>query len=622
MNTAPVHPVVGRRGDYETVPGELRQRRQWVLWRYEEREGKLTKVPYRAGDPDRRASSTDPATWSPFEQAVGAASRADGIGFVFSIEDPYVGVDLDQDFPEPEWVIGRLNSYTEHSVSGTGLHVIAKGSLAHITHKNRRGDFEVYETGRFFVVTGAHVEGTPTTIEARQSELQEVVSRYLPTESAPELVRTKSGVSVSDGELVDKMLRANNGAKARRLWNGAWQGEYRSQSEADLALCNLLAFWTGRDPERIDALFRQSGLMREKWQREDYRTDTIAAAISTAREVYQPERTQGHMAKPNKSDARVPDGVTAQDTVALSATTPSSNTLEASPFVDWSTFWDLDQSGPDWTFPDVLARGRGHAIYTSSKGMKSLLLLYMAAELATGSQPIVCIYLDYEMSTEDLMERLDDMGYGPGSDLSRLKYALLPTLPPLDTRAGGGALMTMVDGVQAEWPGHHLVVIIDTISRAVAGEENSADTVRAFYAHTGIELKRRGVTWCRLDHGGKDPTRGQRGSSGKGDDVDVVWRLGRTQNGVCLIRDVARMHWIPERVTFRRTEDPLAFRRLADDWPDATRATAEELDHLAVPLDASARTAQAALRGAGKGVRKQVILAALRWRRERDRGQS
>lgn len=175
--------------------------------------------------------------------------------------------------------------------------------------------------------------------------------------------------------------------------------------------------------------------------------------------------------------------------------------------------------------------------------------------------------------------------------------------------------------MQAEWPDHHLVVVIDTISRAVHGEENSADTWRGFYNCTGIELKRRGVTWVRLDHAGKDPTRDQRGSSSKGDDVDVVWKLTRTENGVTLYRDLARMAWVPEKVVFRVDDEPLTYTRLADDWPAGTGETANILNRLKVPLDATARTAQKALRSVNEGRRTAVITAALRWRRESQMGE-
>lgn len=303
-------------------------------------------------------------------------------------------------------------------------------------------------------------------------------------------------------------------------------------------------------------------------------------------------------------------------TAALEQSPATTSSAEGA-FLDWATFWHREHDAAEWLYPDVLARGRGHAIYAQHKQGKSLLALWMAAELATGPEPVVVLYLDFEMTQDDVRDRLEDMGHGPGSDLSRLKYALLPTLPPLDTAEGGAALAAMVDGVQSDFPDHHLVVIIDTIGRAVTGEENSADTIRAFYAHSGIQLKRRRVTWARLDHAGKDAAQGQRGSSGKGDDVDVVWKLARTQNGISLSRDAARMPWVPERVTLGLFETPLRYVRLAEDWPAGTAETADALDRLGLPLDLSVRAAKTALREAGSGRATGVVGAALRWRRER-----
>lgn len=285
-------------------------------------------------------------------------------------------------------------------------------------------------------------------------------------------------------------------------------------------------------------------------------------------------------------------------------------------FIDWPAFWTRDDHAAEWVYPDVLARARGHAFYAKQKSKKSLLMLWLAAQLSTGTEPIVVVYLDYEMTEADIRDRLEDMGYGPASDLSRLRYALLPTLPPLDTPNGGDALMVLLDAVQAEHPEHHLVVVIDTIGRAVAGDEDPADTWRAFYRHTGIELKRRGITWARLDHGGKDLGRGQRGSSAKGDDVDVVWKLTPTQDGIRLDCDAARMGWVPQKVSFRLSDEPLVFKRQAGDWPVGTAATADLLSQLRVPLEATTKQAQAALREADLGRRREIVAAALRWRRE------
>jgi KaiC/GvpD/RAD55 family RecA-like ATPase len=318
--------------------------------------------------------------------------------------------------------------------------------------------------------------------------------------------------------------------------------------------------------------------------------------------------------------ARVSGGERSATTLA---TPPSAQAQPLSPteaqdfFLDWSTFWDHECNEAEWLYPDVLARGRGHSIYAVHKAGKSLLMLHIAAKLATGSEPVAVVYLDYEMTEADVRDRLEDMGYGPDSDFSRLRYALLPSLPPLDAAAGAEALMEVIDTVKSEWPDHHVAVVIDTISRAVHGKENDADTFRDFYNHTGIQLKRRGVTWARLDHGGKDAERGQRGSSGKGDDVDVVWKLSRTQNGVHLHREVARMPWVPSNVTFGAFDEPLRHVRLTDDWPEGTDDVARVLDGLGVPLHTSTRAASRALKDAKAGRRRQLVVAAVRWRVQR-----
>ncbi|HVM55444.1 MAG TPA: AAA family ATPase [Acidimicrobiales bacterium] len=284
-------------------------------------------------------------------------------------------------------------------------------------------------------------------------------------------------------------------------------------------------------------------------------------------------------------------------------------------FVDWPAFWERDRAEAEWIVPDVLARGRGHSIYAARKEGKSLLTLALVAASVSESTDVIGIYLDYEMGEDDLHERLSEMGYGPESDLSRLQYALLPALPPLDTKAGAEVLMSTIDAVQDRHPGCHPVVIIDTTSRAVSGDENSADTIRAFYRHTGLALKQRGATWARLDHAGKDADKGQRGSSAKGDDVDVVWRLRRTEDGVKLTRELSRMNWVPAEVTFHQSEMPLRFVRTSGGWPAGTAEVARLLDELEVAVEASTRAAFRTLSEAGEGRRAEIVRAAMKYRK-------
>lgn len=272
------------------IPAELRALDQWVVWKAEERDGKTTKLPYRA-DGSGLASSTDTGTWATFEAALAArqALALDGVGFVFSEDDPYAGVDLDQGLSEADRAAIQLalNSYAEISPSGNGVHVIVRASLS--GHgRNRKGPFEVYDRGRYFTVTGDRVRGMPATIEERQAELEAVLEQYLPKLPAyTQATHASQPVDLDDRDLLERAFAASNGAKFRRLWEGDSTG-YESQSEADQALANMLAFWTGRDPYRIDRLFRASRLYRPKWERGDYRDATISRAIAATNDVYEP----------------------------------------------------------------------------------------------------------------------------------------------------------------------------------------------------------------------------------------------------------------------------------------------------------------------------------------------
>jgi primase-polymerase (primpol)-like protein len=292
----------------ESIPRPLLEYNQWICWREARRDGKQTKIPIEPATGEY-ASTTDPETWSSFRTAREWAEteNENGLGFVFTTDDSIVGVDLD-DCRDPEtgapeeWaksVIERLESYTEVSPSGTGYHVLVSGSLP--DGRNRKGDLEVYEATRFFTVTGAHVDGTPTTVQERADELQAVYADYLaPDEGSNDDIESTAGQvthSLADDELLEKAKNAKNGEKFGRLWRGSTAG-YESHSEADMALCSLLAFWTGGDERQVDQLFRDSGLMREKWDEvhyadgSTYGEKTIERAVAGTTEFYEPSGTQ------------------------------------------------------------------------------------------------------------------------------------------------------------------------------------------------------------------------------------------------------------------------------------------------------------------------------------------
>ena len=292
--------------------------------------------------------------------------------------------------------------------------------------------------------------------------------------------------------------------------------------------------------------------------------------------------------------------------------------------IDWHEFWDAELDEQEWLLEPLFALRRSHALYAGAKTGKSYLVLAACAALATGrpfllkpkGEPISVLYVDMEMTLEDLRDRLAEFGYGPDDDLSNLHYALLPSLPPLDTEAGGQALLAAALAVGAKF------VIIDTTSRVIQGDENDADTMRAFYRHTGLLLKQHGIGWKRLDHSGKDASKGQRGSSAKNDDVDVVIRLERTEKGQRITATHRRMSWFPEvtEILVSDSDGTMTFTlpvsATGAGWPAGTKDIATDLDELGLPLDVSARKASDALRGAGRGRGYKKVQAAVKYRRQ------
>lgn len=256
---------------FDRIPAELKALPQWVAWDLRTRDGqpKPTKVPINPMSGEL-AKTNDPGTWGTFAQAVQASERFSGVGFVFTANDPYFGVDLDEG-ADAAWV-EKFDSYAERSQSGKGFHIIGRGAVPDGKGR-KRGAYEAYSQRRFFVMTGGVVRDMP--IAERQAALDQFLMECLPERRVP-TPRGPAGASPPpSGDVLDRIRRTPQGAKFERLWQGRWEGEYPSQSEADAALLAILRFWTGGSKGESFRLFEQSGLCRPKWrEREDYRQGT------------------------------------------------------------------------------------------------------------------------------------------------------------------------------------------------------------------------------------------------------------------------------------------------------------------------------------------------------------
>jgi hypothetical protein len=288
------------------------------------------------------------------------------------------------------------------------------------------------------------------------------------------------------------------------------------------------------------------------------------------------------------------------------------------PPLDWQETWTASADDIDWLAYPVLERGGMYALYSPAKAGKSLFALDVCAGLAAGRSvlgqppgpPVTVLYVDMENAVGDIISRLKDMGYQP-SELARLVYLSFPPLPPLDTRLGGAQLLAEALRYGAD------LVVIDTVSRVISGEENSADTFHALYRNAFVPLKAAGITVLRLDHAGKDEERGMRGSSAKVSDVDVAWKLTRTGEGrMRLERIVSRNAHHPDHVMLDQQEMPLRHVLLpGTSLPDRVAQIVQTLNRLSVPRDWGRDRVQKVLTERGIKVRAATLAEAIRARR-------
>lgn len=282
------------------IPSYVQRFPHWVLWRFDwsSEASQWAKVLYDAKT-FNRAASDDQKTWVSFADVVQAyreqADKFDGIGFVFSTKDDLCGIDFDNCIHDGELLEGRsewldkFDSYTEFSVSSTGVHVIVRGTWG----KGRRRkdpDVEVYDRLRYFTFSG-RVLGTPRKVGWRQEELEFFKAELFP-EPKEQPKSQPVSVNFSTNELLNRAFKSANGDSIERLYQGMI-GEYGGDdSAADLALCSKLAFWSGGNPVVLDEMFRGSRLYREKWNKRHasdgrtYGQMTIDKALSSCTQFY------------------------------------------------------------------------------------------------------------------------------------------------------------------------------------------------------------------------------------------------------------------------------------------------------------------------------------------------
>lgn len=271
------------------IPIELQREAEWCLWKKELRpNGSVTKVPY---DPKtgKMAKSNDPDTFASYEYAYEVfetEGEYDGMGI--RVSKGFAAIDIDHCYEDGTFsdiasaLMDAVPSYTEFSPSKHGLRIIFRTDAEYNKQryyvKNPNNGVEIYITGateRFVTITGNTLVNAPIkTLTADM--LTDICSRFMS--------RKQKSDKLTDEQIIEK---ASASSKFVALFRGDMTSYNNDHSSADLALCNILAFWTGKDPKQMDSIFRRSGLYRaDKWEREDYRSATISKAIADTVEVY------------------------------------------------------------------------------------------------------------------------------------------------------------------------------------------------------------------------------------------------------------------------------------------------------------------------------------------------
>lgn len=297
----------------------LKAKPQWVCWKMEEREGRRTKVP--KSPYGGNAKTNDASTWGTYDECVKARDMHsyDGVGIVFT--GRLCGIDIDA--VSHDGSVAYINplekevcklfegTYMEYSPSGNGIHILGLCEVENLPFlqregkwrisddyymKNPKNNLEIYiagATNRFFTFT----EDKISTDNFRDitREVKVFIDEYMHRNDL-----RKSNIKGDDmnnnwetkkEEILTAIKASKNGQKFCKLYYDRDISDYGyDESSADLALCDMLAFWCGKDKELMDKMFRDSQLYRAKWERADYREMTLDKACSNVQEIYTAEK--------------------------------------------------------------------------------------------------------------------------------------------------------------------------------------------------------------------------------------------------------------------------------------------------------------------------------------------
>lgn len=451
--------------DTSKIPVEMRQFKQWVCHDF----AKVPLNPYTG----TAAKVNNENTWGSFDDAIFALNAGIGIGlgFVFTENDPFFGIDLDvaegrspTEFQNS--IYRRFLSYAERSPSGRGLHIICKGRVPNGSLRRSELGIEIYSSRRYFTMTGI-VERDVQIVDL-QFELDVLCSEIAYKNSHnPDI--DKLTTSETDDAIVIKAKNAINGEKFLKLWEGRWEADYPSQSEADQALIGIIAFYT-KSPAQISRIFRASALgQRPKAARDEYVYRTIKNSLNGV--------------SPSVSFTTAPQN-TNMAIVGQAADCADAGWFAASEFIGKPI------PARHWHVPGLLPVKQVTALYGDGGTGKSMIAMQLAVATAVGTPWLAkdvyegnVIYLSAEDDIDEIHRRLHQIGNIEA--MRRLTFrslagedALLAITHGRTSQLIPTPLFNVLDARMAsERPA---LLVLDTLADFFGGNENDRAQVRAF----------------------------------------------------------------------------------------------------------------------------------------------
>jgi len=467
----------------DDIPEELRKLPYWIC-----HKRKIPKNP-KTG----RNLSGPYDTWGvDFETAVKAIKnrKFDGLGFVFKSDNAYCGIDLDKCVVngslsnDAKRMVKICESYSEISPSGSGVHIIVKNSGNKRISLKRRG-IEAYSSDRYFTVSGSHLNGD----EIREIDVERAIHSYM-------------NPLPNDVSLLIGKIGESEGERFLRLWRGEWEGAYGSQSEADMALCSIIAKSEKR-PDVLDRAFRHSGLFRTKWDRSVGGGKTYG------------QMTISKVLMEDKSRETTKESIVVELDEFKVMSMPEIRTI----MMPWLTFGS--------THMIYAPRGAGKTFFAISLG----LAVVHSTDFGDWElkESVNVLYVDGEMLPQMMRDRIS----GLQKNLGEKRNKLFILSSGLNLQNG----KSPINIAKPEWREFILNQVIekniksmflDNISALTPGVEENDSTAWDEIARWGTEVKQTGCSLIFIHHAGKGGQ--QRGTSAREDSLDTVISLKPTSS--------------------------------------------------------------------------------------------